>query len=449
MNRGQIFYLTNKDFQDQDLKEILKDIGLFSKKDNEFLILRKIPKISPQEYYNMKNINIDAIIKLFHHLQSISCNFKSVSFNENVGSISPLTYLIESNYQAKKEKVKEMKNKYDILQKFIINYRTINRDGNSFYRAVMFRYLEILILTNNIEQLKNVVFDFMNSFQSEKLKSRIIIRGLNIKPDLSIKILILIIDLLSYNMVEEAHKILVKSFTTCQKFYYAMILYFRYLLYDYIRQNENKIYLKAFPVKIGNLLPYQYKTEDEKFLFNEFYEEYLLKFFTDAQKIIIYLTPFVLQIEVNVIIFDDNEKDILKRFKWEGTSELKTNEVISLLNYKNYKNHYEIFYTANDYNNYRKSFEIYENKQKSIILSHIEKYLNHDENNFKFLQSINKQKNLIKDVNESQSNQKQFKSKIKINYEDKNNNEINIEKEIKSKDKNLSNNANLNKNLDL
>ena len=98
MNRGQIFYLTNKDFQDQDLKEILKDIGLFSKKDNEFLILRKIPKISPQEYYNMKNINIDAIIKLFHHLQSISCNFKSVSFNENVGSISPLTYLIESNY---------------------------------------------------------------------------------------------------------------------------------------------------------------------------------------------------------------------------------------------------------------------------------------------------------------------------------------------------------------
>ena len=245
METGETFGQTNEDFQKPDLREALKEIGLFDKKDIKFLILRKMPKISQLEYYNIKNFYISLIKNLFQHLQTINCNFKNVGCYESVGGISPLTYLIELYYQAKKQKVLEMKNKYDKLQNLIYNYRAINRDGNSFYRAVMFRYLEILILTKNIEQLQNVVFDFINSFNSELLKSRIIIRDMNIKPDLSIKILILIIDLIRYNMIEEAHKILVNSFSTCQKFDYAIILYFRYLLYNYIRQNENKI---------GNLL---------------------------------------------------------------------------------------------------------------------------------------------------------------------------------------------------
>ena len=381
LNKGQASYPTEKDFKETELRESLKDIGLFPKKDNQYLILRKIQKVSQQEYDNMKNnfINIDTLKKLFNYLKTINCNFKSVACNDSVGGISPLTYLIESKYQAKKEKAQEMKNKYDILQNFIMNYRTINGDGNCFYRAVMFRYLEILVLTKNIEQLQNVIFDFINSFNSEKLKSRLVIRNMNIKPDLSLKILILITDLLKNNMVEDAHQILVKSFSTCQKFDYAMILYLRYLLYDYIRQNENRTYLKNFPIKIGNLLPYQFETEDGKFLFDDFYEKYLLNFYTDAEKIVIYLTPFVLQIEIDVIIFDDNEKEILKSFKWEGNSELKTNEVISLLNHKN---HYEIVYTPNDYKKYQKIFEIYENKQKPIILSEIDKYLNPDEKKF-------------------------------------------------------------------
>lgn len=443
LRRAETFYPTRKDFQKQDLRETLKDIGLFSKKDNEFLTLRKISKVSQQEYDNMKNsfINIDYLKNLFNYITTINCNFKSVACNDSVGGISPLTYLIESKYEAKKERAQEMKNKYDILQNFIINYRTINGDGNCFYRAVMFRYLEILILTKNIEQLQNVVFDFINSFKSEKLQSRIIIRNMNIKPDLSLKILILIVDLLKNNMVEDAHKILVKSFSTCQKFDYAIILYFRYILYDYIRQNENKTYLRSFPVKIGNLLPYQFETEEGNFLFDDFYEKYLLNFFTDAEKIIIYLTPFVLQIEVDVIIFDDNEKEILKSYKWEGNSELKTNEVISLLNHKN---HYEIIYTPNDYQKYKNIFEIYENQHNPIILSEIEKYLNPDKKNFNALatsiQVLNNEaifenevkcgtqiikKRKVNKTNETNNNGKKTQTNINNNKYNQNHNKIN------------------------
>ena len=435
LKRGVTFYPAKRDFQKQDLRETVKDIGLFDKKNNKFLILRKIPKISQQEYDNMKNnfINVDTLAKLFNYLKTINCNFKSVACYDSIGGISPLTYLIESKYQANKEKAQEMKNKYDILQNFIMNYRTINGDGNCFYRAVMFRYLEILVLTKNIEQLQNVVFDFINSFNSEKLKSRMIIRNMNIKPDLSLKILILIVDLLKNNMVEDAHQILVKSFSTCQKFDYAMILYLRYLLYDYIKQNENKTYLKTFPIKIGNLLPYQFETEDGKFLFDDFYEKYLLNFFTDAEKIVIYLTPFVLQIEIDVIIFDDNEKEILKSFKWEGNSELKINEVISLLNHKN---HYEIIYTPNDYKKYQKIFEIYENKQKSIILSQIDQYLNPDKKTFNSLSTnIRTLDNAVSIEDEIKCSTMIFKKKKKKNnINEANNNAIN----------NISRNANNN-----
>ena len=84
-----------------------------------------------------------------------------------------------------------MYKKYNELKTYIYNYRTINGDGNCFYRAVMFRYLEILVLTKNIEHLQNVIADFVKCFNSEELKSRLIIRGMNIKPDLSSKILIL------------------------------------------------------------------------------------------------------------------------------------------------------------------------------------------------------------------------------------------------------------------
>ena len=39
-----------------------------------------------------------------------------------------------------------MNDKYNRLKNFIYNYRSIKNDENCFYRAVMFRYFEILIL---------------------------------------------------------------------------------------------------------------------------------------------------------------------------------------------------------------------------------------------------------------------------------------------------------------
>ena len=386
-----------------EFRESLKDLGIFWNEKDEFLKLRNMPKISQENFNQLQNsiINREELTNLCVYLNRLNCNFKSVSCDESVGGLSPLTYLIESSFEANKEKAKEMNDKYNTLKPYIYNYRMINRDGNCFYRAVMFRFLEILILNNKIEYLQNIIFDIMNSFKSVELQSRRIIKNIDVKPDLTLKILILIVDLLKNGMKDQAHQILVKSFCTCKKFDYAIILYFRYILYDYIKKNENKIYLKTFPVKIGNLLPNQFETEDGKFLFDSFYKKYLLNFFFDAEKIIIYLTPFVLGIELNVIIFNDNEDEIVKKFRWEGTSELQVNDVICLLNNRT---HYEIIYSQNDYEKNKSLFAIYENHSKSIILSNIDAYLNinkenviddNDNSEFNILQNSSKNVNKI------------------------------------------------------
>ena len=444
----------------QNLEESLKDIGVIKKGNEDHLTIRKLPEINEEEYYKIQNENIDqdTFNKLYEQLNKVNCNFKSY-FSPSVGGILPLTYLIETFYESKKEKKNEMNDKYNLLKSYIYNYRTINGDGNCFYRAAMFRFLEILILNKKIKILQKIVYDLVKSFNSEELKNRRNILDNDIKPELTFKILFLIVDLLKKDMIFEAHKFLVKSFSLCQKFDYAIIFYFRYILYRYIKANENKIYLKTFPIKIGNLLPNEFESEDGEFLFNKFYNNYLLKFFTDAEKIIIYLTPFVLGIELNIIVFDLND-EISQKFIFEGESEIKTDEIITLLNKKD---HYEIVYTKKDIDKFQKYYEIYENNIKPIIL--IENDDNklvdstNTEDDFNLLNSY-KKKGINEDDLKEKKNKTQIKS-IKKNINDNkdfnntksiNNNIINLfnkdnnTKCISNGNNNMTNNKQINNN---
>ena len=402
--------------KDNFLMESVKKIGGFFKSNNEYLTLRKLEDISEKKY-NKKleaiKINQDVLLKLYCFLETINCNYKSASCGTSVGGISPLTYLVEMLYLAKKEKLEEMIEKYNLLKPYIYYYRTICADGNCFYRAVMFRYLEILILNKNIEILRKIVNDVIESFNSEELKKRRIINNEDINPDLTFKILSLIVDLIKNGMAIEAHQILVKCFSACRKFDYCIILYFRYILYKYIKENEKKMYLKNFPIKIGNLLPSQFENEKGDFLFNDFYEKYLLKFYTFAEKIIIYLTPFVLGIELNIVVCDLNETDILQKFAFEGKSKIKTDDVISLLINKM---HYEIIYTEKDKEKYKNIFQIYENNLKPMVL------FNNSENNLKPKTMIIKSKKLDDDNNIQNNSHIQNERDIENN---KNNNILN------------------------
>ena len=464
LKRQNSIFPSSKEVNQINLKESLKDIGVLSSETEQHLMVRKLPDITDEKYNEMKNkiINdIDVLSKLYDYMNNININYKNPKSNISIGGISPLSYLIETFFNLDKEKEKEINYKYNILRPYIYNYRTIYGDGNCFYRAVIFRYLEILILNKSIKILQNFIYDVILSFSSDILQQRRIILNEDIKPELTFKILFIIVDLLKKDMITEAHQILFKGFSTCRKFDYALVLYFRYILYDYIKKNENKIYLESFPILIGNLLPSQYETNDGKFLFDLFYENFLLKFYKDAEKIVIYLTPFVLGIELDIVVFDI-EGEILQKFIYEGKSEINTADIITLLNKKN---HYEIIYTESDEENNKKYFEIFENNIKPNILNLTQTNENddntyNDDNDFRLLKTDgfnssekienndnfnnNENNNINSGDKENNNNDKEI-NKENINNNDKEKNNIDNENQNNNnKEKNINNEQNNN-----
>ena len=431
------------EIKDKNLGNSMKKIGLLSEPNENVLVVRKLPKITIEQYdkiekeYIYKD-NKNIIQNLYEYLNNVNCYFRNPLCLNSVGGINPLSYLIETSFYMNHKKIKEMEEKFNLLGKYINSYREVNGDGNCFYRAIMFRYIEILILTENISAFQQLIFDIIESFKSEEIQKRRIIRNNDVKPELTFQILFLIMNILKQKNIKEAHQLFVKCISTCKKFDYCLILYLRYIIYKYIKQNEDKLYKKSFPLKIGNLLPQQFETEEGKFLFNSFYEDYLLKFFTDAEKIIIYIIPFVIGIQLNVVVYDIVDDEIIQKFLWEEEeSDIKSKDVITLLNNKN---HYSIVYTDYDNNEYKNYFEFYQSNIKSVVLK---KSIAPNKLNYELddKHSLNDELNQINNNNKSDNCKKRD-----IHIE---NNNINIQKnENKIKENNPNKIENIKKNVE-
>ena len=137
-----------------------------------------------------------------------------------------------------------------------------------------------------------------------------------------------------------------------------MIFYLRYLLYEYIIDNQNKLFKKDFPILLGNLLPKEYALSDGKFLYNDYFLNDLLKFFTCAENLSIYLIPYVLKVNLNIVFyFYGKDCEIENKFfPCELPDKEKKLDTINVL-FK--KAHYDICYFTEYYNQYKRLLELY------------------------------------------------------------------------------------------
>ena len=165
-----MLYISSKEIKKRKLEESLKDIGILSLETGQNLALRKLPEISEEKFNQIQNkiINKENLNQLYEVIKHINIDFKNPECLTSIGGINPLAYSLKKHYNFDKEKEKEMKDKFNLLNPYIYNCRSIFGDGNCFYRAVIFRYLEILILDNNIDFLKKVVIDVIESFNSDE-----------------------------------------------------------------------------------------------------------------------------------------------------------------------------------------------------------------------------------------------------------------------------------------
>ena len=271
-------------------------------------------------------------------------------FQTSIGPISSLEHLVEISKGNNVLLKNEMQKKFEAFENIIYKWRKIKGDGNCFYRAIIFRYLELIILNNDIDKMEELIYKVKCCYSTPEIISIIennITANTKIKPNLIMEILLSILVFLEQKDIKQAYQMFIKALIGCNQFDYGMILFYRFLLKQYIQKNENKIYLKDFPIKIGNLLPIEYETEEGDFLFDKFYQTYLLKMFKDAEKIIIYLTPFVLKMKLEVVLFDDiNEStDCLKELTYGEAAPVNEDSLMVV----NRKDHYDLVYTKKAY----------------------------------------------------------------------------------------------------
>ena len=189
--------------------------------------------------------------------------------------------------------------KYDKDDKLF--WRKVKGDGNCFYRAFLFAFFENIIFTSNISYLVNILYDFKLKINKTKFREISVHYGFNVI--LCFKCLIM----LYLSMTSKSRDTKVKSYTIFIKmlnnikdFDYGLISYFHFLIFVFIENNKDNHYSEVFNVKIGNLLPKEYEDENGNQNFTLFYDNYLFKLFTEAEKIIIYISPFIFNIELNL-----------------------------------------------------------------------------------------------------------------------------------------------------
>jgi len=393
----------NNNFNLNQLNNKNSDINNNKYDENDFL------KFKDWDYFNDNNIflfenKIEKIIQNINQIElknlqkSISeANFNYVfQYPDNVQTISPISgvgNLVESTFAFDSSFKEDMVYHLIELEKYIYKWRSIDADGNCFYRGVIFSFLENTILNNNILLLKEIfiLFDEKITINNPIFKRYNIDNYLmNLNISLVKQILYTIFYYLDKDNIKDAYLIFIKTFLYCSEFDYGMIFFLRYLIFEYILINQNKVYSKNFQIKLGNLLPDQY-ISDNDFKFKQFFQEQIMKMGIYAEKIVVYIIPYVLKCNLNIYLynFDKNDKVILKSFNCPINGRF----TIELF-YR--EKHYDITYHYKYYSIYENYFKLYEflNQKLKVI-------------DTQFLEQVKKQSDLINN-NENKVENKSF-----------------------------------------
>ena len=397
----------------KEIKYEIQEIKINSSSNESFLSSSYIPNYSEND--------LNAILKLYkneqyqilkNQLDNVDCSYEDcdneITF-DCVCYVSSLDKIFkEKKNYALMKKLKSLKN---------IFCRKIKGDGNCFYRSVIFAYVEEIILNKKLFRLKDLICDINHQFKEEKLRNILKKNDIDEKNILLCLLLIyLTLSLKNDYSIFQSYEYFIKCINNIPLFVYGLIFYFRIIIFKYIEKNEDKLFAETFPVNLGNLLPNEYETEDEIFLFNKFYDEFLLKLYKDAEKIVIYVTPFILDINFNILIFEDVTQS-LSSMKFINNDNF--NYINILLKY----GHYDLIYSEKYFLKFKNYFSIFYEGEDTIDAATVNMTIINDEvsnyvrktdyNNYRIFNTDNNN-----NLNNSSSDHSSFSSDSSIIFND-------------------------------
>ena len=319
--------------------------------ENKFLEIEK--KLQKNTIYilieNLKQFNLKKILD----------NYDSSNNKYNIGTLNSLEDLIERTYHFAKINKENMNSDKLRLKKIVFKYRKLKKDGNSFYRGVILNFLENVIFSKNILLMKEILILFYEKISEEnpkiKEKNYLINALKKIQKNYVINILYIIIHYMElFNKDKDKNDldineltpyiILLKAFLFSNEFDEGIIFFTRYLLYEYIKDNENKFINEKNKIKIFDIIN---KKNPE-----EFYQK-LITLGSEANTDSIYsdVVPFIFNCNLDVLIYRvNNGSSVIEKIEYrkEKVTEFEINLIFR-------EKDYDIFYKDYFYNkNYRK-----------------------------------------------------------------------------------------------
>ena len=305
------------------------------------------------------------------NLEKFYNDFKPKINNKTIGSVSSLDFMIENTFNGQEAYYDIMITDKAQLEPYMYKFRSVLGDGDCFYRGVIFSFLENIILTNNIMLMKELLILYHEKINTNNklLKDKeylYVFYQMNIS--IVSQILYIFIDLMENNS-KLAYNTLLKIFLYCPDFDFSIIYFTRYLIYEYISANENKLYSNDFQVEVGLLLPEDYvkeKGEKNEYLFENYYSLQLMQPKSFAEKIVVYITPFVFNIDMNVIIYDYGTNGAASFIEQKPFSCEEGSKASIEINLLFRKAHYDIFYKQKYFEEYQNMFNVLKNIKEDI-----------------------------------------------------------------------------------
>ena len=385
-----------------------------------------------EDYLNVikfNKINKEQITKI---IQSVNSNdlqdgkkiIESKDYDGNIISkISDINYLLFKAKDIDNKDMDDIKKKIEEKSNILFAWRDIMPGPDSFFRAIMFSFLEDIILSRNINYYKNFLYELNKNIENNYFKKILTFYQINC---LRAKVyFILIYYAMTLQDVEistqKAHSFFIKIYNFDTNFDLLLILNLKFLIYKYLKNNEKKLYTREYSVRMGNLLPSKYQTKNGNYNFKGFYENNLLQLNQDTERISVSVIPFILRRDLYIYSFEEKKINHI----WVHTDNKENKDFIPFRLFI-VNGSYEIIYQKEYYNQFQKIFSNYSNINQNKIINN-----NENIKNEKILENIDDEEKIktssvilneyLNSKNNNDNNVENKEIQPKISHNDNNN----------------------------
>ena len=279
-----------------DLENLVKNIDLNKSEPIGYLACVNYYKVTKEQLSKLtQSINQKDLLACKRVMDKIEFDGKMVT------KINDLQYLLMKAKDISNDDSEDILNNNE-YSNYLFAWRDILPGEDSFYRSVMFSYIEYIILNNDFEQYKTFLFDLSNNL-SDKYFSKILsfYEIDNTRVKISLALIYYAINAGNTdNYIEKALTLFMKTYNMDMNFDLLLILNLKYVIYKYLKLNEKRLYSKENKIKIGEFLPEEY-TKNGNYNFKDYYENSLLPLNKSADKIAISVIPLFLK-EIYIFI---------------------------------------------------------------------------------------------------------------------------------------------------